>query len=365
MTNFDALLNILTLDGDTSNEVHLFIAKIDKTILDDNNILYHEIREGISIKLFEQEGIYICKTNNDFIANVEEKHFDKPILILESQKSYDPQSSNNDLLFESVLYEFKFFHLMKEKISLNWDNLSKEFILISDKGKDIIKRQPRHKDIGNIKHSIKNSFENIQEKINQDDRFINFIRNNISLVVETINSEKQYIHLLTNLSLLYKNSIRDYDLFQSKFNFEEFKTGLNIKKREFIKDMQNILHDFHSKISNIPIQFGIYIFLILRFDKERWPLFVTLIIILVWLFFSLKNTISIKDNIDYIQKIYLKDLEDIQNKLPNFDDENTKEEIINKALSTQKSIKLYLITVSTIGVCIALINVYFICINIK
>lgn len=140
---------------------------------------------------------------------------------------------------------------------------------------------------------------------NLSKEYVAFFRDNIIKNVEEKKElDDRFFYLLSKLGLIIEKTDREYKLFLHKFSFEEFHSKLEEEKDKYFKSLQDSLSDFLSKINSLPIQFGVYIYLLFRFEKEIYPLLIVSTIIIIWSLFSYFSISTMKKSI----KNYLKDL---------------------------------------------------------
>ena len=80
-----------------------------------------------------------------------------------------------------------------------------------------------------------------------------------------------------------------------------FKAELDKETESYLKEYQADLSSFLLNVGALPIQFGVYIYLITKFEGQIYPLLAVLTLILVWSLFSFFSIKQILDNVKYIK----------------------------------------------------------------
>jgi len=310
MNNLSDSVGILSVPYKSNEDSSVFISTdITQQQLQSFGIDSSEEAEGIRIDLFNQKDVNIFKTKVDFYTYSKKDDFDKPIIILDDKLLYENNEGTN-FIFEIVKYSFMIFDFIKLKISAHQDVIKKQFILLSGKlGKDVIGYKNDHETNIDIDLHLKTKYEKLEGSSGD---FLNFFKNSILMHIAALNNQDRYLNILTDFDLIYQNAERDFTFYQSKFSFSEFKNSLEIEKQKYLKETQDFISDFASKI-NLPIQFGVYIFLISRFSQEFYPLIATLVIIVSWSVFQLWSTFYTKNSLYELGESVNKSFQKIKN----------------------------------------------------
>lgn len=266
------------------------------TLLTELGIQYDKLAEGISINLANQ-AISIYKTKEDCI-----KHFqgniEKPIIILADKIIYENEIIN--FFFENLIYSQKIQKLLeskdKEVITFN-DKVNKTYFLLSEKnGKIEIGYKNKPLEFYENNHNLKKLYNSMEGNLSKE--YVAFFRDNIIKIVEEEKGlDDRFFYLLSKLEIIIEKTDREYKLFLHKFSFEEFHSKLEEEKDKYFKSLQDSLSDFLSKINSLPIQFGVYIYLLFRFEKEIYPLVIVSTIIIIWSLFSYFSISTMKKSI--------------------------------------------------------------------
>lgn len=304
--NINKLLKLLSQSKDLSLDKQLTFISSDlvenKNLLDDLGIKFNDLREGIEINLAEQS-ILIYKTKADCIKHFQiQTELDKKIIIIEDKIIYDKSKTCN-VFFENLIYSQKIQKLIEnqEVISFN-DKINKRYFLLSEKnGKIKVGYKNKPSDFFDKSHNLKKLYDSLNQNLSNE--YIAFFRDNI---IKSVEDEKEindrFFYLLSKLELIIEKTNREYNLFLHKFSFEEFYSKLEEEKDKYFKNFQDLLSDFLSKVNSMPIQFGAYIYLLFRFEKEIFPLIIISIIIIAWSSFSFFSINAIKNNIDNLSQ---------------------------------------------------------------
>lgn len=358
------LVDLLASCTDEATDELTFVSKDlknQKTLLTELNIRYDELAEGISINLANQ-AITIYKTKKDCI-----KHFqgniEKPIVILTDKIIYEKDTFN--IFFKNLIYSLKIRTLIEEREIVSFhEKINKNFILLSESnGKLKMGYESKPPEFYDKEHNLKNLFELLLKKLDKDE-FASFFRDNI---IKSIESEedikRRYITFLTHLNNIIEKTEREYSLFINKFSFEKFNSELKKEKEKYIKNIQENLSEFLSKVNALPVQFGVYILLIFRFEHEIIPLIGTVVLIIAWSAFSFFSLQTMKKTINFIERKFKNVFEQIAKESGIEEDvlEQDKKEVDNKINDIRKMIVWYqsvMVIFSLIFIIFSSVNIY-------
>lgn len=338
------LVDLLASCKDEATDELAFISndlKNQKTLLTELNIRYDELAEGISINLANQD-ITIYKTKKDCI-----KHFqgnvEKPIVILGDKIIYERDTYNT--FFENLIYSLEIRTLIEEREIVSFhEKMNKNFILLSESnGKLKMGYESKPLEFYDKEHNLKNLFELLLKKLDKGE-FASFFRDNIIKSVENEDDiKRRYITFLTHLNNIIEKTEREYSLFINKFSFEKFNSELKKEKEKYIKNIQENLSEFLSKVNALPVQFGVYILLVFRFENEVIPLIGTVLLIIAWSSFSFLSLQIMKKTIKFIERKFKDVFEQIAQELK-IDEktlEQDKKEVNNKISDIKRMIHWY------------------------
>ena len=303
--NINKLLTLLSKSEDLSSDELTFLSNDlvdDIELLKELSIKFEKMSEGIAINL-AQQSIFIYKTKADCI-----KHFqinaDKEIIIIKDKIIYD-KSKTCDVFFENLIYSQKIQKLLeaedKEVISFN-DKVNKKYFLLSEKnGKIEIGYKNKPLEFYENSYNLKKLYDSMEGNLSKE--YVAFFRDNIIKSVEEKKElDDRFFYLLGKLELIIEKTDREYKLFLHKFSFEEFHSKLEEERDKYFKSLQDSLSDFLSKVNSLPIQFGVYIYLLFRFEKEIYPLLIASTIIIIWSFFSYFSIFTMKKSINNLSQ---------------------------------------------------------------
>lgn len=345
------------------------------TVLDSFNIKYEEQAEGISLDLTAQS-IKIYKSKESAVKYLKVSDFSSDIIIIEPDASNPkcvdiefimggaPQSCSK--LFDNLQYYFKFKKLFldNEIASYNDEAFNRLIFLSSKHGKVHIEYNNEWvEDFYNTENDLKRQFSDLQKKITANKDYENFFKESLIEYAKAIPKENhRFVRSLINMKYIIESAGRNFELYKNNFSFSEFKKELNEDKEKYLKDYQSNLSDFLSKISSMPIQFGVYIYLMVRFSEELLPIIATTIIILAWSCFKVLTVNKIIENTVYLRAKFQKDLELLLEKSGINENEvelekNQIDEKFGKSISLIKGYRLFIIIFS---ICALAICVHFI-----
>ncbi|MEQ1635786.1 MAG: hypothetical protein ABL903_03780 [Methylococcales bacterium] len=136
---------------------------------------------------------------------------------------------------------------------------------------------------------------------------------------------------------------KDFDLFKSKFSFEDFRDNLEKEKEKYLKDYQSTITDFLSKVSTVPIQFGAYIVLLMKFVDDPLPLLATLVLIVFWSVYNWRAVEQLLDNLEYTRGQFNANFDSLLKKAKLDEAEIAKDRgvVLNKIESTKSMLKSF------------------------
>ena len=341
-----------------------------KDILDEYDIKYETQAEGIFIDLASQD-FKIFKTRVSAVDRLSQDDFSSNILIIEKTDQgediiYENKQSSSEL-FENILYFRKFKEFfVNDEIASHYDELKGTITFLSAKyGRlDAGYGQVWVKNFHENNNDLKNQLEVIQSKISEDGKFKDFFRESyIDSSKNLPDLETRFAKSLTNIKHIVESATRNYELYQHNFSFADFRKELNEDKEKYIKDYQSNLSDFLSKIAYMPIQFGAYIFLTIRFGEELIPIMAVAILIVAWTFFSVYSLTQLLDNIEYLKKKFTNNFSLMLEKsgLPENEVSGDREEISGKFNKSISLIKCYRWFVVIFSLSVFVVCVHFIC----
>ena len=282
----------------------------DKEVLETCGVKYEEPTEGISIDLSKEvQGFWIFKNKAsglEYLGDPEE--FSVDIVVIE--KAHDGKDliyedgKSESKFFENVLYFYKFKSLFIEsKIASYYDELNENMIFLSaTHGRlDISCAITWFEEFYDHNNDLENQFNTIQKKIDGDNQSKDFFKESFIECVKNLSNEKTLLKSLKKIKHIVESASRNYELYQHNFSFAEFKKQLDEEKEKYFKEYQSNLSDFLFKTASMPIQFGVYIYLISRFSENGWLMAGTFILIAGWSYFTVFCIDQILDNIKYLK----------------------------------------------------------------
>ncbi|KFN40859.1 MAG: hypothetical protein JU82_00320 [Sulfuricurvum sp. MLSB] len=301
MNDVSKLFNLLVQCNDISdNDLEIVSKELENSteILAEYSITYEKHAEGIYIDLSIQP-LHIYKTKKDCLLHYADQTSDKPIIILQDQIYFQDGHADENLFFENLIFASKIQKLLIEKeIASYHDILHEKFIFLSEKrGKIEVGYKDKSLDFYERNHELKELYHKLSIKC-QENEYLSFFRDNmIEKVQDCKDINYRFITALENLAKIVEKANREFELYKNKFSFEEFQSKLDEEKDKYFKTLQDSLSEFLSKVNSLPIQFGVYIYLLFRFEKEPYPLLIASGIIFVWSLFSFFTISTMKKGI--------------------------------------------------------------------
>lgn len=305
LENYKELLSLLNSSVDVATDELIFLSKNlegNTKALDDLQLEYENQAEGISLNLASGNTL-IFKKKINAVERLSLNDTNKAILIIEDSLIYLPSQPDETLFFKNIFYWHRLLGLFTDKsIAAFNDNLKKYLIFLSDKlGKVEVGYKVRWIDsFYDNDNKLKETYFKLDSLITRNTEFSSFYRDNFIKTAQTIpDIDTRFSETLKSIGHIFELVNKDFDLFKSKFSFEDFRSDLDKEKEKYLKDYQPTITDFLSKVSTVPIQFGAYIVLLMRFTDEPLPLLATLILIIFW---SAYNWLAVKqllNNLEY------------------------------------------------------------------
>jgi len=344
-------------------------------ILDKFNVKYETQAEGLSIDLSDQP-VKIFKSKESAVKYIRESDFSSDIFVIEEDVSNpecpdvefvavgDPQSCSR--LFDNLEYYFKFkkLFLNKDIASYNDEALNRLIFLSNKHGRlHITSNNEWVEDFYNNDNDLRRQYQELEKKISASKDYEDFFKESLIEYAKAIPEENlRLVKSLKNIKHIIESASRNFELFKHNFSFAEFKKELDEDKEKYLKDYQSSLSDFLSKIASMPIQFGAYIFLIMRFGDELLPLTATAFLIASWSLFKVMAVNRIIENVEYLQSKFKNGLDTLIKKsgIDKAEVETDERQIVEKFGKSISLIKGYRLFVIVFSICALAICAQFI-----
>lgn len=315
MSKYSKLLTLLRDRLDQSQDKLKFLfapQKGDQVTLEECGIKYEEQAEGILIDLAVQ-AFKTFKNKASAVKYLGSNDFSIDIVVIEKATDgknivYQNNSSESKF-FENILYVHKFKELfIDDNIASYHDELSNKIIFLSAKlGRlDVGYKQDAVEEFYDQDHDLESQFNEIKSKITKDSQYKDFFRESFIEFSRNLPDESaRFIQSLAKIRHITEYASRNYELYKHNFSFAEFKRQLDADKKEYLKEYQSNLSDFLLKIASMPIQFGVYIFLVSRFSKEFSQALTITVLIITWSWFTVYLANLISENIKYLKEKFM------------------------------------------------------------
>ncbi|GBL44695.1 hypothetical protein SFMTTN_0496 [Sulfuriferula multivorans] len=378
MSKYSELIRVLRDCSDHSkSDLKILSKDIQEhiAILDKFNIKYEIQAEGVSIDLSDQP-VKIYKSKESAVKYLRESDFSSDILVVEADASNpecqdiefvamdDPQSCSR--LFDNLEYYFKFKKLFLDKdiASYNDEALNRLIFLSNKHGRlHITSNNEWVEEFYDSDNDLKKQYQEIKRKIDANKDYEDFFKESLIEYAKAIPEENlRFVKVLKNIKHIIESSNRNFELYKHNFSFAEFKKELDEDKDKYLKDYQSSLSDFLSKIASMPIQFGAYIFLMVRFGDELLPISATVILIFVWSYFNVMTVNRILENVEYLKLKFKNDLDALIKKsgIDKAEVESDENEVVERFCKTIYLIKGYRLFVIIFTICALAICAQFI-----
>lgn len=295
------LAQILSECKDNSEDpLKILSSDISTEILEELSISYVKQDEGILIDLSIQK-CKIYKTKKDLITYFD--YSSNSVVVLEDRLIYIGQVSI-PAFFENLIFSKKLQELMIEKEIISYrDNANKKYIFLSENiGKVEVGYKNKLLEFFDGMYAFPDLYNKIKDKF-QESEYLSFFRDNFIKIAKDIpNIDDRFYKTLINIPNIMDNANREFELYKNKFSFEQFHSDLKQEKEKYIKNIQENLSEFLSKVNALPVQFGVYILLVFRFQNEIIPLIATVVLIISWSSFSFFSLSTMRKTVDFIER---------------------------------------------------------------
>lgn len=299
MNNVQELVNALEkyLDSDTSNNARELVVTnqkiIDKALLNQYNINFSSEGSSIKIKL-DNKDIKIFKNYEDAIKHSNLKDFPEINIVLENDI---PQQT----FFANIYYFEKIKAILYDENIIDFkEKIKKEyFILSSSYGKIVLSYSANSEKIDFYKTTHSIDLTKL-EGLLKTESFPEFYKDSIAKFLST-NPNKDLYTILSNFDFLLTNALNALSLYKQNFSFEKFEKEFDDNLSSNIKKLQELTSSFQSKIMAIPIQFGVYIYLLSKFNDSFITMLLVVTTIIAWCIFNYLITSKTYRNVNHLE----------------------------------------------------------------
>ena len=295
------LAQVLKACSDSSTDPLKIVSdNLDTNILDELEVIYESQSEGVSIDLYNQT-CKIYKNKQDVITYFD--YSDRSTLIIEDEIFYI-ENISLPTFFENLIFSKKIQDLMIEKEIISYhDGANKKYIFLSEHiGKVEVGFKNQLLVFFDSEYALSDLYRKLVDRFNESE-YLSFFRDNFIKIAKDIdNVDDRFYKTLIKIQNIIDNSNREFELYKNKFSFEQFHSDLKKEKEKYIKNIQENLSEFLSKVNALPVQFGVYILLIFRFQDEIIPLIATVILIISWSAFSFFSLSTMRKTINFLER---------------------------------------------------------------
>ena len=372
MSKYSELLSLLRDCLDQSgNELRILSETLwdSEAELNEYGVNYEKQAEGIYIDLSSQV-FKIFKSKAGAVQHLVPDEFSRDILVIEKGAQGEDVVYENceseSKLFENIFYfhEFKKLFIDSEIASYH-DEVARKIIFLSPKhGRlDVGCKKDSVEEFYETDNDLENQFKVIKAKISQGEEYKNFFRESfIEVSKNLLFEDTRFIKSIASIKHIAETATRNYELYQHNFSFAEFKRQLDKDKEKYLKEYQSNLSDFLFKIASLPIQFGVYIFLAMRFSQELLPTIATIVLIVSWSCFTVFSVNRIVENVKYLKNKFESDFSMMlkQSGIKKSEVEIDRKQIVRRLNKAKNLIQSYMGIVVIFSICIVAFCVYFI-----
>lgn len=327
-------------------------SKKNSTNLDNLGISYEETNSQTVLQIdLDQDNFYIRKSAEHFLQTCRNQiddlasYFRKDVMILDKNIIYikGEPIENNPLFFRNTLCSFSLLELLRSNVVDFDDVVNQKLILLSQKTGKI---ELSYKDQFIVRALIllegDNDFievtKKLKNKIEADAAFIGFFKD---AFIE--NATVSFFESLEKIDRVHAIAERNFQLYKNKFDFKKFEKGLHEAKESYFNTYFNFQSEMLSKINALPIQFGIYIFLLYRFSENILGVATIIILMLGWSFFSVATIVNLEKDLESLKEDFLNSLKRIKAR-SGFNDADLKEYkclVLDKSKNSIKRVKQF------------------------
>lgn len=253
--------------------------------------------QEIRVFLDNSPHLIIFKNLQDAINLTTEQDLEKEFILLDA--SVNPAHMKNIrgnieaiFSFKKILKDFKIIDF-DETISKCYTLLSPDYGSIGISYKTNANKKLFYQGDNNF------SLSKLREKLNNDE-YADFFKKAIAKFLHDKPEPDIYL-ILSKLSFLVEQADKNLSLYRRNFSFEKFKKEFDKDLTDEMKRFQDLISNFHTKVMAIPIQVGLYTFLIEKATNTTLLMFAS-ILIFVWSFFNHQITAKTFSNIIQIEK---------------------------------------------------------------
>lgn len=289
-----------TCNDSSADPLKIVSNNLDTNILDKLEVTYESQAEGVSIDLYNQN-CKIYKNKQDVITYFD--YSNSNTLIIENELVYI-ENISLPTFFENLIFSKKIQDLMIEKEIISYrDGANKKYIFLSEHiGKVEVGYKNKLVEFFNSEYALSDLYQNLTNKFNESE-YLSFFRDNFIKIAKNIdNIDDRFYKTLIKIQNIIDNSNREFELYKNRFSFEQFHSDLKKEKEKYIKNIQENLSEFLSKVNALPVQFGVYILLVFRFQDELVPLIATVILIISWSAFSFFSLSTMRKTINFLER---------------------------------------------------------------
>lgn len=299
MTDIENLIDFLEkcINNDTSNNSReLLISNkypIDRNLIDSFGIKHNIEGSATKIKL-ENDKVVIYKSLNDALKHIKTINTSLQYIILNENipQAYILKNIQYFLHIKNILLSSKIIDF-DEKLDKNL------FLLSTTYGKIDINYSPDSGRIDYYSLSRDLDFETLEQLMNTEN-FPNFFKDSISKFLSDKPKRDLYA-ILTNFDFLISNAKNALSLYQHNFSFEKFEKEFDENLSSNIKKLQELTASFQSKIMAIPIQFGVYIYLLSKFNDSFTLILLVVVTVIAWSIFNYLITAKTYRNVHHLE----------------------------------------------------------------
>lgn len=295
------LAQVLKTCNDSSTDPLKIVSNnLDTNILDELEVTYESQAEGVSIDFYNQT-CKIYKNKQDTITYFD--YSNSSVLIIEDELVYI-ENISLPTFFENLIFSKKIQDLMIEKEVISYhDSANKKDVFLSEYiGKVEVGYKNKLVEFFNSEYNLSSLYDKLINKFNESE-YLSFFRDNFIKIAKDIdNIDDRFYKTLIKIQNIIDNSNREFELYKNKFSFEQFHSDLKKEKEKYIKNIQENLSEFLSKVNALPVQFGVYILLVFRFQDEIVPLIATVILIISWSAFSFFSLSTMRKTINFLER---------------------------------------------------------------
>lgn len=230
--------------------------------------------------------------------------------LAEERKSYIGLEEKLLHLIENLHIYFKFIAFLKSDNFADYYNEENKEIVIYTAVKGVLQiKIPNQPFVMNDNESISKPFSVILENLKNNDYKIHF--KNQLFNIKTEKNKSLIENLVTQIEIIIKETDNNYQLQLKNFSFDKFKNDLQKEKERFFASLREILNKILSQVIAVPVSIAASTYATYKIESKFIFILIT-VALLIYVAFALYFQYLYYNDVDEIEKDFIKDFEKIE-----------------------------------------------------